>query len=321
MESENALRHSPLPRPFSVQKNRCLAAASVSAANSSRRRVIPTAFFLKPDDKNTIKIDAARKLIRWLNLQPVTSDRKIAIIDNCECLTPQATNALLKSVEEPGDSGIFILITSSPGSLLPTLQSRCQQLRFQPLAQDLIRHLLSAQEDWRPETLAAVLPIADGSLSQARLFGQWMESVESDLPALFFTLATQPYYRLVDCLAELPSETLGISCLLTGLRTVCRDLLILLEMGPAGTKRLLFPGSTKLCRNLGTHLQSTAIFQCIATLDEAQAALRQRSTANLIWESVAFSFQKMLKEKIPPSPPLQKGGNSQPGPPPFLKGE
>lgn len=260
-----------------------------------REKSHPDFFSLEPDEKDSIKIDAARKLIRWLNLQPLESEHKVALIDRSECLTPEATNALLKSVEEPGESGIFILVTSAPGALLPTMQSRCQQIRFQPLAAPILRSLLSTLEDWRPATLEAVIPIAEGSLTQARQFGQWMESVESELPDLFWKLVTAPYSQLADHIVNLPTTAPGMACLLEGLRAVCRDLLLLLEWDGEKSELLIFPRSAELRKQLGQALHRVAVFKCIAALGEARMALRQHPAATLLWESVAFSLQKMLK--------------------------
>ena len=55
------------------------------------------------------------------------------IVDTADALLPEAQNALLKTLEEPPSASVFVLVTSRPDVLLPTVRSRCQRLRFGPL--------------------------------------------------------------------------------------------------------------------------------------------------------------------------------------------
>ena len=83
---------------------------------------IKNAFILEPENKATITIEQAREMIAKL-LTKQTSDRFI-IIRPADKLGPDAANALLKSLEEPGEKTHFILITAQPSKLLPTILSR-----------------------------------------------------------------------------------------------------------------------------------------------------------------------------------------------------
>src|SRR5262249_60517979 len=60
--------------------------------------------------------------------------RRVVIVDAADTLMEQAQNALLKTLEEPSPSSVFVLVTSRPDVLLPTVRSRCPQLRFRPLS-------------------------------------------------------------------------------------------------------------------------------------------------------------------------------------------
>lgn len=82
----------------------------------------------------SIKISQVREMISELSIKPYSGDWRINIIDGAERMTPEAQNSLLKSLEEPLSYNIFILITSHPQSILPTIRSRCQSYYFQPLS-------------------------------------------------------------------------------------------------------------------------------------------------------------------------------------------
>lgn len=79
-----------------------------------------------------LNIEAVRELKRWLTLTPSTGARKIVIIDEAQTLRLEAINALLKLLEEPPRYALFLLISSQPRALLPTIASRCQLVRFTP---------------------------------------------------------------------------------------------------------------------------------------------------------------------------------------------
>jgi len=78
-------------------------------------------------------IDEIRQLKEKINYQPSSGRKKIYIIDEAHMLTKEAFNALLKTLEEPPDHVIFILATTEPDKILPTIISRCQRYDFKPV--------------------------------------------------------------------------------------------------------------------------------------------------------------------------------------------
>lgn len=85
-------------------------------------------------DAKTTKIDAIReKLVLEMETKPYRSAYKIVIVKDADSLTPEAQNAMLKTMEEPPSYGMIILMTQNAEFLLPTIRSRCVQLRFEPL--------------------------------------------------------------------------------------------------------------------------------------------------------------------------------------------
>jgi DNA polymerase-3 subunit delta' len=111
-----------------------------------------------------IKIDQIRELQKQVGYKPFEGRKKVSILNNAEKLNLEAANALLKTLEEPPPDTVFILVSSSPGALLPTIVSRCQSVRFSPLGlqrteQFLVEkgvatgpkaHLLAALSEGRP---------------------------------------------------------------------------------------------------------------------------------------------------------------------------
>ena len=115
----------------------------------------------------SVKVGEVRAGERRLRLRPLEGSRKVWVLDPAHTLTPEAQNALLKTLEEPPGEATLILLTSRPSVLLPTVRSRCQRLPFGPLTADTVQSILEAQGT--PRDLArTVANLSDGSLGLAR---------------------------------------------------------------------------------------------------------------------------------------------------------
>jgi DNA polymerase-3 subunit delta' len=88
-----------------------------------------------PEDGKTrkqIPVDEARGLPEFFSKTPALAPWRVAIVDTADDLNPSGANAVLKTLEEPPERGIILLISHRPGALLPTIRSRCRALRFTP---------------------------------------------------------------------------------------------------------------------------------------------------------------------------------------------
>ncbi len=102
---------------------------------------------VEPEDGKTIKIEQIRYLQEKIAEKPVTSERKVYIINKCDSMTREASNALLKTLEEPPSYATIILITSNESKLLVTIKSRCTKIAFTPLSEEDIKTYLQNELD------------------------------------------------------------------------------------------------------------------------------------------------------------------------------
>lgn len=130
----------------------------------------PDLHVVEPDGA-FIKIDQIRDLQRELVLRPVEASMKACIIDEADRLNPAAANALLKTLEEPPGNALMILLTSRLASILPTVRSRCQLLRFGPLPERVIEEEL-LRRGTAPDTARMAASLANGSLKRALEAGE-----------------------------------------------------------------------------------------------------------------------------------------------------
>jgi DNA polymerase-3 subunit delta' len=89
-----------------------------------------------------IRLEQVREVSRFLARCPIESARPLVVIENAEAMAEPAANALLKTLEEPGD-GLLILISTAPERLLGTIRSRCQWIPFHPLPPTLMAQVLA----------------------------------------------------------------------------------------------------------------------------------------------------------------------------------
>jgi DNA polymerase-3 subunit delta' len=117
--------------------------------------------------KRTILVDAIRDLERHAHFQPYEAEARFFIIDEADKMNDEASNALLKTLEEPASSSHIFLITSRPDSLLPTVRSRCQTLRFAPIGTDEIESFLIEQRAFSHDEAKLAARLSRGSIGRA----------------------------------------------------------------------------------------------------------------------------------------------------------
>ena len=121
--------------------------------------------------KRSISVDQVRLMQRRLITRPTLGDRRAVIIDSADLLEKSAVNALLKSLEEPPQGTVFLLVAHRPGRLLATIRSRCQVMRFVLLdAKDLTRVLDETLSAADSATRASLIQMAAGSPGAAMAF-------------------------------------------------------------------------------------------------------------------------------------------------------
>lgn len=118
------------------------------------------------EDSAIISIDQIRLIRHELSYRPYESAKRIFVIENADLMTPQASNSLLKSLEEPPSYGLFVLTTHNMESLLPTIKSRTLHLPFAYLSEKVIKKHLE-QNLPNLENSATIARMAQGSLGLA----------------------------------------------------------------------------------------------------------------------------------------------------------
>ena len=118
------------------------------------------------------------KLCNTMDIKPFSSQYKIYIVPEAEKMTEAAQNALLKTIEEPPEYGVVILLTSNISALLPTIQSRCLTLEFRPLSTAVVEEFLRSHYEIPDYLAKASAVFAQGNLGKAMRYARSEDFIE-----------------------------------------------------------------------------------------------------------------------------------------------
>lgn len=115
----------------------------------------------------SIRLATTRELQRELAFRTYEASRRVVVIRDCDRMREDQYSSLLKSIEEPGASTIWVLTTSRLARVPSTIRSRCQRVRFAPLAESLIREFLMEQAEVDEPAARMLAALSGGSLARA----------------------------------------------------------------------------------------------------------------------------------------------------------
>ena len=242
----------------------------------------PDVHILAPE-KNTIKVGEIRELTARLSLNAYEGGRKIAIIERADCMNENAQNALLKTLESPTGDTLFFLLTENPGVLLPTVVSRCLQVRFRLLEPELCAKVLADRgvEPGRARLLAA---LSQGSVGRA---------LEIDADAGYLELRQ----RVTDALEGMkgPGDVARATAQIGEVKGREGDVLEIMELWARDLMRVQ-NGAAPLDAQEAQRLRASRY--CGSALLQRVMRARRQLNANVPWVNVLESMEfELAREK------------------------
>ncbi len=263
-------------------------------------RTHPDFFILEPEKSSptartaVLKIDAVRELQKKLVYLPYQGQTKVAIINNADCINPQAANSFLKTLEEPPSQTLIILIASNPYQLLPTIVSRCQGIRFYPLPSSAIRkiiarHLASETGEAQPEELELRSRRANGQVSRA-LEEDLLETSQhrEELIDLIAVVSFKRMDKAFTWTKTWAKKTDRLQMVLDELTNLLRDVAVIKA---SRASNAIF--NKDLARKLELLAQQKSLPALLAMFDAVQktkAALKSNANAQLSLENMLINF-------------------------------
>ena len=124
-------------------------------------------FVFRYEKAASIRLSITRELLRELAFQPFEAARRVVVVRDADRMREDQYSALLKAIEEPGPTTVWVLTSSRPSRLPATIRSRCQRVRFAPLSEDTVVTFLQQRANVAPEPARLLAALSGGSLSRA----------------------------------------------------------------------------------------------------------------------------------------------------------
>lgn len=259
------------------------------------------------DAASNTGVDNIRDLIERSRFAPVQARWKVYVVDECHMLSTAAFNALLKTLEEPPPQVVFVLATTDPQRVLPTILSRCQRFDFRRIPLDALEQHLRwiAEEESipiQPEALHVVAQRAQGGLRDAEsLLDQLSllpgpieaESVwdllgavpEQELLELVKAMSTNEPVMLLEASRQLLDRGRDAGSVLQGLAGILRDLVLMAAAPDRPELTGVSPQFRDQLPALATSIGRSRLLQWQAQLRGAEQQLRQ-SVQPRLWLEV-----------------------------------
>lgn len=154
---------------FQKKTNYSVPCLNCSACQQSRKKIHPDIYYVASDQGKKISISQIRELEHKLSMHSFLTSYKIALIDQAELMTNEANNALLKTLEEPTQKTVIILIACNINLLPPTLISRCQIIKFNLVQTKKIESLVNQFKKVKKE-IREIIHLAQGRPGLACLY-------------------------------------------------------------------------------------------------------------------------------------------------------
>jgi DNA polymerase-3 subunit delta' len=218
-------------------------------------------------------------LQRELSYAPVEGPWKVALLFEAECMHPAGANALLKILEEPPPHACFILVSSAPQRLLPTVLSRCQRLSLRRLGQGPLAAQLE-QEGVEPRRAGMAARLAEGSLQRARQVAAGELDEASRQVEAFLQAGVEGrdgvYWELAE---ELSGDRLRLEQFLALSSHYLRDVFLLSCQRPGEVARA---DRLEFLQGLQSRLPAERVEELAAELDRGAGCLERNVHAPLV---------------------------------------
>ena len=232
---------------------------------------------------NTISVDDIREQVNSdVGVKPYSSARKVYIINEAEKMTAQAQNALLKTLEEPPEYAVLLLLTANVDALLPTILSRCVQLNMKPAPDMLVRKYLCEQlqvPDYKAEVCVA---FARGNVGRAKALAssEDFENIKAEALSLLKYIQDMDLGEIIDAVKRVTEYKVEIQDYLDLCAVWYRD--VLLFKATNDVNHLIFREEIQALRRTAQQSSYEGIERIIRGLDSA----RRRLDANVNFELV-----------------------------------
>ena len=242
---------------------------------------------------NTISVDDIRAQVNGdVAIKPYSGKYKVYILNEAEKMTAQAQNALLKTLEEPPEYAVIMLLTSNLNALLPTILSRCVVLDMKPVPDEIVRRYLCSQlqvPDYKAEVCVA---FARGNIGKAKALAtsEDFEKVKAEALSLLKYIQEMDLNEIIAAVKKITEYKLEVSDYLDICVIWYRD--ALLFKATSDVNHLIFREELQALRRTAQRSSYEGIENIIKALDTAKKRLDANVNFELVMEMLMLTIQE-----------------------------
>ncbi len=254
---------------------------------------------LEPWAKPTISIDRIREIRRTASFKSYEGQGRVFLLYDCDRLTIEASNSLLKILEEPPDKMYLIMTSSKPSMLLPTITSRCQLVKFGPLPATDIEQALITRKSVEAARARLLAQLADGSYRQAlQLMDEELTKMQ-ELALGFFRQSVQNDFKQLlyvdQLLSTFQRDLKSLRHLLSHVLIWVRDVLVYREQDTLEKRHLIHSEQTEVLKKFIEGFPQADLHAVARELEQAFELMERNVQINLILIVLLNRLRKLIK--------------------------
>ena len=252
----------------------------------------PDLIYVTHEKPASIGVDDIREKINdTIMIRPYSSYYKIYIVDEAEKMTIQAQNALLKTIEEPPAYAVIILITTNQDAFLPTILSRCVQLKLKPLLDFTVKSYLTEHLNIPERNAEICTAFARGNLGKAihLASSEQFQLLYQKVLTLIKNIDNMDISMLLDCIREIKDENFNLYEVLDLMQLWYRD--VLMYKVTKDMNLLIFKDEYKLINGLGQKIDYSGLELILSAIDKAKVRLDANVNTELVMELLLLTMK------------------------------
>lgn len=253
----------------------------------------PDIIRVQHEKPNTIGVEDIRTQINQdIVIKPYSSPYKVYIINEGEKMTPQAQNALLKTLEEPPAYAVILILTTNMDAMLPTILSRCVSLHMWPAPDNEIRKYLMEQlqvPDYKADVCVA---FARGNVGKAKALAtsEEFDNIKADAVSLLKYIGDMDMSETVEAIKKISEYKFNIDDYLDIIAVWYRD--VLLFKATSDANHLIFKEEIQYIRKVADKSSYEGIEDIIKAVESAKARLKANVNFELTMELLLLAIKE-----------------------------
>ena len=252
----------------------------------------PDLIYVTHEKPASIGVDDIREQINdTIQIRPYSSYYKIYIVDEAEKMTVQAQNALLKTIEEPPSYAVIILITTNQEAFLPTILSRCVQLKLKPLKDFTVKSYLTEHLKVPEKDAELCAAFARGNLGKAihLASSEKFKELYRRVMSLLKNVGSMDIGMLLDCIREIKEQNFDIYEVLDLMQLWYRD--VLMYKVTKDMNLLVFKDEYRMINETGQKIDYAGLEAILAAIDTARTRLEANVNLDLAMELLLLTMK------------------------------